>query len=48
MLPDLLKPDIITHIIGNPDFCISEFYIPKALFYSNANAVLQMLFELQG
>ena len=30
------------------NFCISEFYIPKALFCSNSNAVLQILFELQG
>ena len=36
------------HIFGNPEFCTSEFYIPKALFYSNTNAVLQILFELQG
>ena len=33
---------------GNPDFCISEFFISKALFCSNNNAVLQVLFELQG
>ena len=46
MWPDLPKPDIMTHF-GNPDFCISEFYIPKALFCSNINAVLQILFELQ-
>ena len=32
----------------NPDFCINEFHIPKALFCSNINAVLQILFELQG
>ena len=37
--PDLPKPDIMTHF-GNWDFCISEFYIPKALFCSNINAVL--------
>ena len=33
---------------GNPDFCISEFCVPKALFCSNTNGVLQILFELQG
>ena len=47
MWPDLPKPDK-WRIFGNPDFCISEFYIPKALFCSNTNAVLQILFELQG
>ena len=30
----------------NPDFCISEFHIPKALFCSNINAVLRIVFEL--
>ena len=44
---DLQKPNITMHF-GNPDFCITEFYIPKALFCSNTNAVLQILFELQG
>ena len=34
--------------LGNPDFCITEFCIPKALFCSNINAVLQIHFELQG
>ena len=42
-----VKPDIMMHFL-NPDFCISEFYIPKALFYSNINVVLQIVFELQG
>ena len=32
----------------NPDFCIIEFHIPEALFCSNINAVLQILFKLQG
>ena len=32
----------------NPDFCIIEFHIPKALFCSNINAALQVLFKLQG
>ena len=32
---------------GNPDFYITEFYIPKALFCSDTNAVLQIVFELQ-
>ena len=27
---------------------VSSSYIPKALFCSNTNAVLQILFELQG
>ena len=27
---------------------IFEFYIPKVLFCSNTNGVLQILFELQG
>ena len=31
-----------------PDFCISEFYIPKALFCSSINVVLQIFFELQA
>ena len=33
---------------GNPDFYFSEFHVPKALFCSNINAVLQIDFELQG
>ena len=41
------KPDIITHF-GNPTFYISEFYIPKPLFCSNINAVLQIVFKSQG
>ena len=45
--PDLQKPDIMTHF-GNPDFCMNEFHKPKALFCSNINAILQILFELQG
>ena len=45
MWPSLPKPDIMTHF-WKIIFCISEFYIPKALFYSNTNAVLQILFEL--
>ena len=32
---------------GNPDFCINEFHIPKALFCININAVLQILFKLR-
>ena len=27
---------------------IGEFYIPKALFCTNINGVLQILFKLQG
>ena len=42
MWPDLQKPDIMMHY-GNPYFCISMFYIPKALFSSNIiNVVLQV------
>ena len=32
---------------GNPDFCINEFHIPKALLCININAVLQILFKLR-
>ena len=35
-------------IFENPDFHINEFHISKALFYSNMNAVLQLVFELPG
>ena len=33
---------------GKPDFYIAEFYIPNALFCGDTNAVLQIVFELQG
>ena len=33
---------------GIPDFCINEFHVPKALFCSNINAVLLIVYELQG
>ena len=46
MWPGLQKPKIMIHF-RNPDFCYSEFHIPKALFCSNINAVLQIVFELQ-
>ena len=36
------KAVIMTHF-GNPNFGIKEFNIPKALFCSNINAVLQIL-----
>ena len=42
-VPDLQKPDIMTNF-WKSDFCISEFYIPKALFYSNINVLLQTIF----
>ena len=34
--------------LGNSDFYISKFHMPKALFCSNINAVLQKAYELQG
>ena len=27
---------------------VSEFHVPKALIYSNINAVLQIVYKLQG
>ena len=44
MWPDLRKPDIMTHFWKS----MNELYKPKALFYSNINAILQIVFELQG
>ena len=41
------KENTMTHFEG-PDFCIVEFHIPKALFCSNINAALRILFKLQG
>ena len=41
---DLQKANII--IFENPDYCISEIHILKALFCSNINTVLQIVFEL--
>ena len=39
------KPDVVTDF-WNPDFCISKSHVPKALFHSNTNIVLQIVFEL--
>ena len=49
MWSNLQKRDVITHF-ADPDFCIIEFhiYVPKALFYTTINAVLQIIFESQG
>ena len=41
---DLQKPDIKMHF-GNPDFCISMLYVPKALLCSNIYAVFQIVFK---
>ena len=36
----------IAHTFGSPDFCISEFYVPKALFVSNIIDAMQTIYEL--
>ena len=47
MGPDLQKFNIMTHF-WKSRVCINKFHMPKVMFCSNINVVLQMVFELQG